>query len=228
MPRPPEPPNSPAAYGERCHLITEAWGQVGAAAILEECPEVRTVRSVVPYLPEPGAAMHEHRVTARLGGVLWDMRLDWIDGYVPGAFVSLGDLKTTGNFQYVKTVEQLEDDHQAVCYGHWGAERFDVPTAIGRWVYGLRVSKKKVPPPGRVVAWSMSRDELRAKFKRRAELAHVLAWARLRDRDPESFPRKLGEPCRRVGGCEYRTECHRGLSALDHAAAALYTLKAER
>lgn len=213
-----------AKYGDRCHDLLEKYGKT--AELPPETPEGRTVLSILGHAPAPGTALHEHRVTATLGGVPWDMRLDFVDAYIPGVLVSIGDLKTTGDFRYVKTREHLERlDPQAIVYGYWAVERFGVPMVVGRWLYGLRVGGKRKPPPGRVVAWSLTREQVTTAFAPFAAKAYSMAWARLLDRTPEAFPRSLGEPCDAFGGCPYKKECHVGVSSLDVAATTLYTIR---
>ena len=219
-------PSGPAAeYGDRCHDITERWVRDGVAPVRSTC-EGRTVTSAIGLLPAPRRALAEQRIDAWLGGVLWSMRLDWIDDYAPGKWVSIGDLKTTGNFSYAKSADELAtEDPQGVIYGTWAVVTYRVPLVIGSWVYAMRVTGKKEPPPARRVRWAATREQLAVPFAHYATLGYALAWARLLD--PHTLPRNL-DYCRAYGRpCSHLARCHgrNPPTQFDIAASALYTLR---
>lgn len=215
-------PNKAADYGERCHAIAEAWLRDGTPPDTRT-PEGRTVLAGIHLLPSPGAPglLIEHRATPVLHGIGWDMRLDYLFGFVADSHVIIGDHKTTGNIaELAKAAELLATtDPQGVAYSHWAAEEFQVPNVVGQWTYYQRDTKA----PAKPVVFTVARAAVAERFAA-MHRDEVLPMVRARAAPIESLPRSL-DACSKYGGCPYQAECLVGISPQERADAALSRLR---
>lgn len=218
----PRTQNKYAAYGTDVHAHLESWLRDGTAPDLSS-QEGRTAMAGLHLLPMPRTPglIVEPRLQPTMLGVRWDMRIDYLCGYVPDRVIVVGDHKTTRSIsEYAKTPETLAtEDPQGIAYTYWAAHAFRVSHVVGQWTYYQRDGKHAAKP----VLFVVSRDDVTARFTRMHH-EHVLPMVRSRASPPEDLPRNL-DHCDAFGRCPYIDECHAGLTPTEQAAYALKQIR---
>ena len=212
--------NKYADFGTRVHTILENW-LTDRTPIDTTTAEGKTAVAGLPYLPLPGHALVEYNARPRMLVVTWDMRIDFLYGHVLRDTIVVGDHKTTGDWRWAKTPEQLADDPQRVVYSHWAASTLGLDHVTVHWRYYNRNDKTSRP-----VLFEESADGIAERFDymhREAVLLIIGAADFRKDFETdeewvESLPRdETLEACSAFGGCPYREECHSLIPASDLA-----------
>lgn len=222
----PRSQNRYAAFGDRAHKVAEAWLEHGTPPDAST-PEGRCILSGISDLPMPGVADVERKFTETWHGIRFTGRIDFSyrlryadcpgcegpNGVVcprHGQQVVIGDHKTTGRREYIKSAEQLAEDPQRILYAYWAVEALGAEQVLAHWQYYLRDGSHS-----RSVLLTEDADAIRGRFV--ALYADSAAPIRLSAGLPiDSFPRKLSA-CQKYGGCPYRDECLASQNPLDLA-----------
>lgn len=115
------------------------------------------------------------------------------------------DHKTTSNFGWAKTPEQLTTDPQAVLYAaHAIEEMGDVPITL-RWIYYRTLPPHRKPAEVREARVTLS--ILRPTLERIERSGAVMELLAARNVDPLSLPPDV-RTCEKYGGCAYRSLCN--------------------
>jgi hypothetical protein len=134
-------------------------------------------------------------------------------GSRPDSKVVLGDHKTTTDFRWAKTEDELREDIQAMVYALATMEQYAVDEIECRWVYyrtrGARKSERRT-----IV---VTRDHaLRVVLEKAVPVVHQILGVRERQKLTVLQPRDLTpnvHHCSDYGGCSFREPCN--ISALD-------------
>lgn len=130
--------------GISLHNRTENYLKTGQLDYSSKTPEEQLaaglLSTLLPFLPPVGTPS-EQKLTFDLGGVRFSGKFDWFEATTP----EVGDLKTTSDFSWMKSVETLQKDTQSNLYAYGAAEHFNVDKRKikGRWVY-VRTKGKPV------------------------------------------------------------------------------------
>lgn len=115
------------------------------------------------------------------------------------------DLKTTGDFKWAKTPEDLLYDTQRVFYGIFAlAECSEADSVLSRWVYALTAK----PHTSKPVELISSREQTEQAFKDNlipvchSILEHTLEFNKAMDVEPDYTG------CSAFGGCPYKEKCN--------------------
>ena len=133
--KPPAPPA--AALGNGCHSVLEGWLSQGIAPD----PGTREGKIVMPglaHLPKPSRNLEvEREFLFKLRGHLYRGFVDL--GYwtlVNGVYVwVVHDHKTTSDFMWALTEEELLHDVQAILYAKEAVDRHDLDRVLLSWLY---------------------------------------------------------------------------------------------
>lgn len=189
------PPNRFAKLGLDVHDVLEEFLKNGTA------PDRNTQagKIAIPglkFLPSPGQAIVE-------GKFVWELpehgfnltgRIDWRE-MVP----AFGDHKTTSDFKWMKTVEVLETDVQAIIYAAYILYVMNANNVRGRWVY----YRTKRTPASKKVDFEFSREHVDAQMVGILETGReMVAWKR-GTREATDLPYDA-KACDAYGGCFYR------------------------
>ncbi len=156
--------------------------------------------SGIKHLPDPGTVKVE-------GRFLWEIPNEPFDvqGVIDWSQVSeqlFGDHKTTGDFKWAKTPEDLRSDLQSTIYAAYLIFSNDLEAITGRWVYyrtkGRRASKK--------VEWTVTREELQEPLETMINMGREMAQLYAARPDPRTLEPNA-EACDHYGGCAFRDNC---------------------
>lgn len=135
------------------------------------------------------------------GGCVLVGRVDrlWHDG----STVVIDDHKTTSDFKWAKTEDELRRDPQFLSYATWVIQKFGVDRVRGRWLY----YHTRQPPRGKIVEVIATSDEILENFVKYV-LLHGLAIEQTR----RSFNNIKHLPinqaaCGNYGGCKHAAYC---------------------
>lgn len=127
------------------------------------------------------------------------------------------DFKTTGNWKYVKTTEQLKVDVQAQLYATWAMYKTKSKIVDLVWVY----MATKGPRKAKRVHLRVHADDVAEQFTAINETAVEMYDVRQTVTDPMEL-KPNPEMCDAYGGCPYRHKCNLGPGEKIDAAAAQY------
>lgn len=192
-----------ASSGTKCHTVAENYLKHGTPPDTSTL-EGHTISHGLEHLPPVGSVVTEHSWRMVFDDVVYTGIIDFHSPTL------LGDHKTTSNFQWALTPEQLRADVQWVLYATWMVLSYDQPKMHGRWIYYLRV------PPGRrgdsrVVEVEADREELLERFEQ-IHTKYGLPMARC-----QAIPERNTKACGDYGGCPFKAECKPRFSLLDLA-----------
>lgn len=172
--------------------------------------------ALIPHLPPP--ANDQVKVQARIdlptfdGGPICIGFMDWARG-VTDEHLHVGDLKTTSDFRYAKTREQLADNTQMVVYAKAGYALFQAQKVSISHVYARTRGSAKalsVPAASEDPIW-MPRSEVNEKWERRVETIKQMMRVAATVNSADELPPNTSE-CGAYGGCAFRAKC--GLSTI--------------
>ncbi len=211
------PQHPAAAFGDEVHKVLETWLTAGAPPD----PNTKAGKVATPglaLLPMPGTATVETKFKEQWNGVTYSGRIDFAYPTAPTSTVLVGDHKTTGNWAYIKTENDLLDDPQRIVYSAWAAFRFpDVEHIAAQWVY----YHTKKPPKATSVLVVESRAHVLERFD---HLHQTKALTLLADVHipPEDMPRTISTLC---NYCNHKPECWEGLAPAQIAAMQLSQIR---
>lgn len=195
----PTPTTKAQALGTEVHAQLEGYLKTG------KMPTSLIARVGLNHLPDPATVSpenveHEFELThpdlpVKLVGI--------IDLVEPGEMPPrITDHKTTSDFQYCKTEEQLQSNTQAIVYGNYAAKSlFDtLPLHFRHIYYRTRGSAQS-----RVVEAVLDADLLYDGFERIVRTMHKMKKASIVASADKIEP--TPSACSAYGGCPFRMEC---------------------
>lgn len=216
------PPNKYAVRGSETHKVLEAWMERGEP--IDTGTEYgRIAEPGIKFLPPPKTAKTEERFTFNSDNAVyvgfWDLWLPPEDNVV-----SIYDHKTTSDFKWMKTGEDLKEDPQAIIYTtaafalsrKLGVTLEDL-TAYLKWIYyranannpGARLSQLVVVPDRQYLSFSaeknkayMTHSELDERFQALDEIAAQMVEHHRQGCKALDLPYNTGG-CNAYGGCPY-------------------------
>ena len=219
----PRTENKWAAFGSRAHTIAENWLEHGTP------PDANTPEGVcilaglgdLPMPRSPGSVV-EHQFRETYLGATYTGRIDLVYGYRPGISVVICDHKTTGNLDYMMSLDpahagtdrDFTADPQRIVYSYWATQALGVESVTAHWQY-----YRRKPPLSRSIKMAEPAAEIEARFLR-LHAAYSLPILAAVGHPPEHSARNLAS-CRKYGACPYRTECHHDVTPEQIAMAAL-------
>lgn len=196
-------PHKSAQLGTDVHKVGELWGVEGIAPD-PNTNEGRIILPALAHMPLPGVAEHESKFEIETNVAIYlgfkDMR--WWDDEVQRRYV--GDLKTTSDFKWALTEEDLSIDEQGVLYA--ASELIEFPGLDEvwlRWIYMLTKGAAK----SRVVEARMTRSHVETEFEKIEETAFEMGEIlRSGKRALELAPNV--DTCKAYGGCAFADDCN--------------------
>lgn len=187
-------------FGSKVHTILEDW-LLHRKPPNPKTPEGRCALAGMQHLPMPRTdGLHiEAELLMHYDNVKYVGRIDFM--MLDEDSVLIGDHKTTKDFRYAKTEDELLDDPQRIIYSHWAAEKYQVQEVHAKWVYYQRS-----PAESMTVEFKESRAGIADRFKQ-LHNKYSLPIIQADINDPLSVSRNL-EACGDFGGCPYRAQCH--------------------
>ncbi len=213
-------------YGTANHWVAENWLKHGTPPSMCPLPPAANedkelakyhaaAKEIFPpgvqFLPTPGTPglVVEHPFKPEGGGLLLDCGATFtgtMDAAVmlPGLpRAKLYDHKTTKHFRYMKTVEELLRDPQALGYGYGLSELTGAEKIEARWIY-YRRTKPYIAQP---VDFVMTRPLLERAWKRINVVAAEMLDLYNSRKDPlQVTPNE--STCDKYGGCYFKSICH--------------------
>lgn len=169
-----EEPTESTELGGRVHKILEGYLRDGTK-IDGTTHEGSIAQAGLPFLPEPGTGLVEEYFRIPSGEVILHGYIDWHGSYVL-------DHKTTSDFRWAKTPEDLSSDTQSILYGSWALG--SAAEISARWLY----YRTKGKPQARPVDTVLGRDHLTTGLAVLVDEAHLLTRLRKDRADPLSLP----------------------------------------
>lgn len=206
-----EPSNPAQARGKAVHSAIESFletRQIALPVITDEQVGVDSealaeyVSIAAPYLPEGDYEIEREVLLPTFeGGPLW---VGYIDVRYPG--VRIIDHKTTSDFRYAKTPEELRNDTQLNAYAHWEYEQGATGELEVAHLY-LRTRGRKLASYVPALTTKDKVDEVWARDMEtvRQMSALVERLGVTEDRAEEVDPNT--EACGAYGGCYFRHRC---------------------
>lgn len=208
------PPSRHQQFGLDVHNINERWLKYGM-------PPPQTLagyvyKTAMRFLPPPGRCtvegkfdwLPDNEVFAITG--IMDVLEIMADG-VP----RVDDLKTTGDFRWMLSPEDLREDPQCVTYVARTAAQLDVDVVRARWIYMLRAKRTR---PARPVDIEMRLPEIAEAWEGVAATCREMVLRLEQKARPEDLPQSLGA-CGKYNGCPYEDIC--GITPQERFAAAM-------
>ncbi len=215
-----------AARGTHCHEMLEAY-------TAHNTPIDLSVTHVVD-----GKAFKPGPVIAQGLRYLTDIRITATEKavYVPGvgsspkyyftgftdfSFVRLGDdmhgvgdYKTTSNFQYAKTVEELKRDPQALIYAAARLAETSAEVVLCRWIY-FRTTGTPSPAGAKIIEITLTRSDVEDGLRELDVIALQIVALREAGTTPETAKLFIinnvpptPKACSDYGGCSYQEICN--------------------
>ena len=151
-----KPPQGAAAeLGGNCHTVLEGWLAQGIAPD-PATKEGKIVMPCLPHLPQPSKTLEvERQFLFELSGHLYRGFVDlgyWADGepYSMSRVWVVHDHKTTSDFMWALTEEDLLSDVQAILYAKEAMDRHQVDAVLLSWLY-MRTKRKAIAEPRRIL-----------------------------------------------------------------------------
>jgi hypothetical protein len=154
----------------------------------------------IKYLPFPFEGKCEQELKIDLGG------LGEIVGYIDLIYRDqtpvIHDHKTTTNFAWAKTAQDLMRDEQSVIYGVYALEAFNADVVRCRWGY-IRTSGK---PAAHLVEIEHTPETLKEPWE--GILADIKKMKGIRDSGKSALELEYCvDTCNKFGGCPYQKNC---------------------
>lgn len=171
--------------------------------VLYQCTGKEAVANIIngiEFLPTPGTMRTEERFEIELG------RLGRIIGYIDFEDDELvGDHKTTTNYDYAPTEEELLEDPQATIYAVKKLKETDAKEVRLRWVY-YQVKTAKKEPASKKVEVVMPLKKAVENFS--AVSNDIVEMKKLRDSGKSANEIDFNlSACDKYRGCPYREKC---------------------
>lgn len=196
------PPGAAALFGVEVHDVLQLWLSQGKG-LNQFKPSGRVAFAGLDWLPPPGPELEVER----------EFRMKVGDFHYRG-FVDLGfvnsdgvpwviDHKTTRDFMWQLSVDDLRNDVQALLYAKEAIDRHDTDRVHLRWVYYLT----QEPHRSRVTEVTMSRHDIDCRWPFIDELAREVDKVRLTVLNPLDLPPNANA-CAAYGGCPHLQRCN--------------------
>lgn len=196
------PAHPSAVKGTKCHDAAEAYLKHGTPYD-PDTDEGKIMLPGLKYLPQPGQASVEEELLLHLPGV--GEVTGFIDAlYKEEAQVVVHDHKTTSNFKWAKTQNDLPENAQAVIYSAYAMEKFEVDEVLCRWVYHISNPKR---PSAMKVETKLHVDQIQKPWNRIVDTFKQMREYHDQGAKAHDLPHNV-EACERYGGCPYRSECN--------------------
>ena len=203
-------PSHPSAQkGTAVHEVLEAWLAFGTVIDLDATAEIDgkpfkpgpIAAAMIRHLPHPGTCGTERHIFVRTPVAHYQGHIDW--DQTQGVLPVVGDHKTTSNFKWAKSPEDLKTDPQANIYAaavmaETGADAVDL-----QWTYGKTVGK----PATKVVRLRLYRAEVERNFDALDETAAEILAAKQAQLPPLQHDFNANA-CEAYGGCFHRDTCN--------------------
>lgn len=197
------PPHPTAALGSRVHEILELWGREGTAPDLAEVFVTLDGRKHRPgriaacglgEIPRPEENETEKKIEIDFG---WATFVGYIDSYAPGVVY---DYKTTSDFRWAKTEQDLKNDIQAAIYAAYALN--DREFVQLHWVY----FRTRGAPKTKTVSVSYTKKDLKKNLERIKPIALEIL-ERYKENPSAISLEPNTDQCDAYGGCPYRNNC---------------------
>lgn len=203
----PEPTSPAQARGKLIHSVIEEYLKTGQIEVegndTERIEAIEIARAGLENLPppSPGLLIEEYiEIPTYADGPLWIGYIDLCD--VDQFYI--GDHKTTSDFRYVKTPNQLVENTQMSSYAWW---LFQLKESANEVKIEHLYFRTKRPYKGLVVQATLTREQCAANWNRDLLLVEEMeSWANqdltsANDLEPNT------QSCDMYGGCTYRKQC---------------------
>ena len=197
-----EPSGPAAALGTETHFVLEGWLGKGTPPN----PHTRVGQIAIPglrHLPYPGPELEiEREFHVRIGDFHYRGKVDV--GFVDATGMPwVIDHKTTGDFCWKLTPEDLLNNIQGLMYAKQALDRYGVDEVHLRWVYyHSRKPFKSEPTDLRV-----TRAQVDQRWPVIDDLARKIDKVRLTVVDPLTLPPNT-KSCSKYGGCPHIKRCN--------------------
>ncbi|KKN75955.1 hypothetical protein LCGC14_0375120 [marine sediment metagenome] len=203
-------PSHPSAQkGTAVHTVLEQWLAYGTVIDLDATVEIDgkpfkpgpIAAAMIKHLPHPGTCGTERHIFVRTPVAHYQGHIDW--DVLKLEIPKIGDHKTTSNFKWAKTAEDLKKDPQANIYAaatmaETGADAVDL-----QWTYGRTVGK----PVTKVVHLRLYRAEVERNFDELDETSAEILAAKAAGLPPLEHDFNANA-CEAYGGCFHRDTCN--------------------
>jgi hypothetical protein len=203
------PANPAAEKGKIVHEVLEEWLKHGVVIDLDATRTLPdgTVFKPGPiaaaglkHLPMPGTCGTERNIFVRTKVAKYQGYIDWdTKGEIP----VVGDHKTTSNFKWAKTEDDLRKDPQATIYAAALMEETKKSTVELRWVYYLTSGKSQ----SKKVSLLVLREDIEKNFDDLDVTAAEIMHARKTVKTAKDLEPNV-RSCDMFGGCQYRENCN--------------------
>lgn len=194
--------NKYAQRGTECHARIEAWLKEGVAPGEDHYGKV--VRAGLKHLPPPRTARIEREFTlVSDGGISYRGFID-VDYFDPKlSRPVIFDHKTTTDFKWALSVDDLKDDIQGLIYANEALRFHGADLVDLRWVYYRDTPKS---PAAKVVSATVDKAEAKRKLNLIDQTAFEIKAIGLRASHAlELTANPLA--CSQYGGCPHRDRC---------------------
>lgn len=136
------------------------------------------------------------------GGPTWFQYIDLVEAYPDRATIT--DTKTTSDFRYAKTPEELSHNVQLIANAKWLFSISDYTKVTLRHLYLLTKTKR---PKAMVVSVEVTREHVEAEwYNILTTVREMHSWAKLAPTTAEPLPPNT-DHCSAYGGCQFRSKC---------------------
>lgn len=212
-----EPETENQKTGKIVHEVLEYWFKEKRA------PDLNTkygqiAKVGLKHYPPPHRRMKaEEEIGFEFDGI-------WYLGFIDLLYaidentISINDHKTTVDFKWMKTQEQLREDPQAILYSAWATIAYDIEVVTLQWTY----FRTKPPYKSDIATLTWTRDEIWQAMERIHETAKQIVAARskkVKDLQPD-----IGS-CEKYRGCPHKAICIGQMSATERMRASFRSAK---
>lgn len=197
------PQHPSAELGSRVHEVLEAWSRDGTAPKLDEVYVTqdgrkhrpgRIAAAGLPFLPRPGQGDTEKRIEVHWAWAYFRGYIDLLDDY------RIFDHKTTSDFRWMKTEDELRQDIQSAIYAahvlsKWGHAEL-------RWTY----IRTRGMPAAQQIKIQYTNQDLDNALKVIKPLSLEIYDHYKNKPEVQSLEPNLNQ-CDAYGGCPYRDRC---------------------
>jgi hypothetical protein len=198
----PTTPNAAAQLGTDVHNTLEKWLRNKIPPQVAD-PAGKIAAAMLPFLPPPQAVKAEY-VERRFQVTLGDYHfVGYMDLVMPEGPV-VYDHKTTSDFRWAKSAEDLIDDVQATLYGYWGFIHFPNVIQVSlQWTYGRTRGAAMVQPVKRQV----TRGDIEPRLLKTIQSAGEMLLIKRNVESAIEVPYEASA-CEAFGGCPFKDKCN--------------------
>lgn len=196
----PRPESGAAAnLGTDVHTVLEAYLKEGKKIdILTDIGRIAYPGLI--HLPKPEIEHVEKYFTIAVDDVPYVGFIDFV--YEKDGIWIVGDHKTTSDFRYVKKVEELQSNIQAMLYANYAFEWLKVDRVRLNWVY----YKTRGPAQARLVSIDVDKEQGQAEMVRINEIGKEMFALRNSCSKAEDLEPNV-DACMDFGGCPFIDLC---------------------